>query len=63
VNWAATIAGMPPRVLVVEDEENVAFVVTTALRHAGFDTIQAVDGREGLRLARPTPLSNWSSST
>jgi two-component system, OmpR family, response regulator len=43
---------MPPRILVVEDEENVAFVVTTALRHAGFDTVEAPDGREGLRLAQ-----------
>jgi two-component system, OmpR family, response regulator len=43
---------MPPRILVVEDEENVAFVVTTALRHAGFDTVEALDGREGLRLAQ-----------
>ncbi len=43
---------MPPRILVVEDEENVAFVVTTALRHAGFDTVEAFDGREGLRLAQ-----------
>jgi CheY-like chemotaxis protein len=28
---------MPPRILVVEDEKNVAYVVTTALRLAGFD--------------------------
>ncbi len=41
---------MPPRILVVEDEENVAYVVTTALRLAGFDTVETQNGREALAL-------------
>jgi len=35
--------------LVVEDEENIAFVVVAALRLAGFDVVEARSGREGLR--------------
>ena len=38
-----------PRILVVEDEENIAFVVVAALRLAGFDVVEARSGREGLR--------------
>jgi two-component system OmpR family response regulator len=37
--------------MVVEDEDNVAFVVATALRLAGFDVVEARSGREGLRIA------------
>ena len=33
---------MTPRILVVEDEENVAYVVATALRLAGFETPKGV---------------------
>jgi two-component system OmpR family response regulator len=36
------------RILVVEDEENVAYVVCTALRLAGFEAIEARTGREAL---------------
>ncbi len=39
---------MSPRILVVEDEENVAYVVTTALRLAGFDVVETQNGREAL---------------
>ncbi|HLI01871.1 MAG TPA: response regulator transcription factor [Acidimicrobiales bacterium] len=43
---------MPPaRILVVEDEDNVAFVVGEALRLAGFAVLTARWGREGLQLA------------
>jgi two-component system OmpR family response regulator len=42
---------MPPRILVVEDEKNVAYVVTTALRLAGFDSVGTENGREALALA------------
>ncbi len=42
---------MPPRILVVEDEENIAYVITTALYLAGFDTAEADNGLDGLRLA------------
>jgi two-component system OmpR family response regulator len=39
-----------PQILVVEDEENIAFVVVAALRLAGFDVVEARSGREGLRM-------------
>jgi two-component system OmpR family response regulator len=39
-----------PQILVVEDEENIAFVVVAALRLAGFDVSEARTGREGLRM-------------
>ena len=38
------------RILVVEDEENVRFVVSTALRLAGFEVIETQTGRDALRL-------------
>jgi two-component system OmpR family response regulator len=43
---------VPPRILIIEDEANVAYIVVTALGLAGFDTVEAVNGRDGLRLAR-----------
>ncbi len=43
---------VPPRILVVEDEENVAYVIVTALGLAGFETVEAADGTDGLRLAQ-----------
>ena len=39
------------RILVVEDEENVGYVVCTALRLAGFEVIEARTGRDALRQA------------
>jgi two-component system OmpR family response regulator len=38
------------RILVVEDEQNVAYVVCTALRLAGFEVIESRTGREAVRL-------------
>jgi two-component system OmpR family response regulator len=38
-------------VLVVEDEANVAFVISSALRLAGLTVIEAVTGRDALHLA------------
>jgi two-component system OmpR family response regulator len=37
--------------LIVEDEENVAYVIGTALRLAGFDISVTANGRDALRLA------------
>ena len=39
------------RILVVEDEENIAYVVTAALQVAGFEVDHARLGRDGLKLA------------
>ncbi|HET7900602.1 MAG TPA: response regulator transcription factor [Candidatus Nanopelagicales bacterium] len=41
-------ASSAPRVLVVDDEENVSFLVTSALRLAGMDTRTAADGAGAL---------------
>ncbi len=37
-----------PRVLIVDDEESIRFVVDSALRRAGFDTCSADGGRQAL---------------
>ena len=39
-----------PRVLVVDDEENIRFLVESALQLAGMETTGADDGRHGLKL-------------
>lgn len=44
-------ASTPARVLVVEDEESIRDVVSTALRYSGHKVTQAVDGSQGLELA------------
>ena len=41
----------PPKVLVVDDEENIRFLVESALQLAGMETAGADDGRAGLKLA------------
>jgi two-component system OmpR family response regulator len=40
------------RVLVVEDEENIADVIAMALRHSGFAVERAAEGRKALSLVR-----------
>src|SRR5579864_3765407 len=39
------------RILVVDDEENITYLLGTALRHFGFDVLTAASGREGLAKA------------
>ncbi len=43
-----------PRVLVVDDEENIAYLVTSALRLAGMDVTAAASGEEALAAAART---------
>jgi two-component system, OmpR family, response regulator len=40
------------RVLVVDDEENITFLLSTALRHFGYEVEVAADGRSALRQGR-----------
>jgi two-component system OmpR family response regulator len=40
------------RVLVVDDEENITFLLGSALRHFGFDVTTAANGRQGLDAVR-----------
>lgn len=44
-------AGRRPSVLVVDDEENISFLVTSALRLAGMEVTAAATGREALAQA------------
>jgi len=46
---------VPPRILVVDDEAQIARVLRGYLEQAGFVVTTAHDGREGLRLARHEP--------
>ncbi|MFC8923635.1 response regulator transcription factor [Cellulosimicrobium sp. NPDC057127] len=46
--------GSPVRVLVVDDEPNLAELLTSALRYEGWDVSTALDGRSALRTARET---------
>ncbi|HWG84841.1 MAG TPA: hybrid sensor histidine kinase/response regulator [Deinococcales bacterium] len=47
--------GLPAVVLVVEDDESTRYLVTRTLQGAGYGTLEAGTGREGLRLAREIP--------
>lgn len=42
---------MKRRVLIVEDEKNIVDILKFNLNKEGFDTLEAYDGKEGLRLA------------
>ncbi|HVC69625.1 MAG TPA: response regulator transcription factor [Acidimicrobiales bacterium] len=43
------------RILVVEDEDNIAFVIAAGLRMAGFEVVEARTGEDGLRAAEGHP--------
>jgi two-component system OmpR family response regulator len=45
-----------PNVLLVEDEENVAYVVALALRHSGFEVRVVGTGAEALQLSSSNPM-------
>jgi two-component system OmpR family response regulator len=45
-----------PSVLLVEDEENVAYVAALALRHSGFEVRVVATGAEALRLSSEAPM-------
>lgn len=42
------------RVLIVDDDDDIRAGAITRLRRAGFETLQAVDGADGLERARAT---------
>ncbi|GED08481.1 response regulator transcription factor [Cellulosimicrobium cellulans] len=46
--------GSPVRVLVVDDEPNLAELLTSALRYEGWDVSTALDGHSAIRTARET---------
>ncbi|MCP4652278.1 MAG: response regulator [Candidatus Omnitrophica bacterium] len=43
---------MQKKILIVDDEDKVLFVVEKRLAHAGYTVIQAKSGQEGLELAK-----------
>ena len=43
---------MAGRILVVDDEAHILHVLSLKLRNAGYDVVTAVDGEDGLELAR-----------
>lgn len=43
---------MPKRILVVDDDENLIGLATIGLQEAGYEVLQAHDGKEGLDAAR-----------
>jgi DNA-binding response OmpR family regulator len=48
-------AGIPPRVLVIDNEPLVRWSLTTGLRLAGFDAVPAADAAEARMLAAQLP--------
>ena len=46
---APRVGDRPARVLVVDDEENITFLLDSALRHFGFDVRVAANGRNALK--------------
>ena len=57
---AATKDGlMSKRILIVEDQEDLRAILRDFLRASGYDTVEAVDGGEGVAQARSTnPISS-----
>ena len=51
------------RVLVVDDEENVTHLVSSALRFDGFETLTADNGNDALAEDRRSTTPTWSCST
>jgi two-component system, OmpR family, response regulator len=49
---AASAATVEARLLVVEDDANIAELLSASLRYAGFDVATAREGQQALRLAR-----------
>ena len=45
-------SGPKPRVLVIDDEENISFLVESALQLDGIETAKAGDGHQGLAMVR-----------
>jgi two-component system chemotaxis response regulator CheY len=43
---------MPPTILAVDDSASMRQMVSFTLKHAGYEVIEAADGREALDLAR-----------
>ena len=59
---AAMTTSPRPTVLVVDDEENISYLVSSALRLADLDVATAATGEEALAACTPaTPTSSCST--
>jgi CheY-like chemotaxis protein len=45
-----------PRILVIDDDEQILKLLTNVLRRRGFDVVQAADGLKALRLLEAAPV-------
>ena len=52
MNSMSRSAASKPRVLVVDDEDNISFLVESALQLNGIDTAKAADGHQALAMVR-----------
>ncbi|CAB4364656.1 MAG: response regulator [Actinobacteria bacterium] len=52
MNSMSPSAASKPRVLVVDDEDNISFLVESALQLNGIDTAKAADGHQALAMVR-----------
>jgi len=43
---------MAKKILIIDDEPNIVMVVTSRLKAAGYEVVNAVDGKEGLEKAK-----------
>jgi two-component system, OmpR family, KDP operon response regulator KdpE len=43
---------MPQKILIIDDDENTLWLLSTLLQHNGFDVIKAATANDGLQLAR-----------
>jgi CheY-like chemotaxis protein len=53
---SGAVMSAEPSVLLVEDEENVAYVVALALRHSGFEVRVVGTGSEALSISSSNPM-------
>ena len=55
IHSAAMDVSSNERILVVDDEENITYLLRSALRHFGFEVQVAADGRSALKAVRTQP--------
>ena len=50
------------RILIVEDEKDLAAIIRQGLEEEGYIVDVAHDGEEGLYMAESYPMTSWSST-
>ena len=54
---------MKGRVLVIEDDQDIALGIRTVLTRSGFDVDNSPDGKQGLRAFHPRGRTWWCSTS